>query len=151
VFFYYFQPENLEEPALKHSKIEQPHLAPDVSDSENCVHKKISKALFLIDLPEDFYDFYHFICSYNKCHHNSGFDLICIDTLGRYFKCDFIDILKTLNLKLGSIFHATFAENSPELDQNQAVLLDRYYFDPPEVQTILTHSKNDPFHIGYYR
>ncbi|XP_077291957.1 histone PARylation factor 1 [Arctopsyche grandis] len=83
---------------------------------------------FQVTMPEDFYSFY---------------ELYKSSDLVRSF-------MKSIHLKLVGPFDVLLRQ-LPVRDNDKDYLLHwRYYYDPPEFQTVVASNKNG-FHIGYYR
>lgn len=95
------------------------------------------KQKFLVEMPEDFYQFYDFCKGLNKADPHSALEVAGLRLCGPF---------DVLGGKLGS-----------ERVRSAALYLRhcRYYYDPPEFQTVInttdTSDKSDLFHIGYFR
>lgn len=88
----------------------------------------IIKNLFLVNMPQDFYNFFEF------CKHlDSSQPLKALQVCG---------------LKLVGPFDV-LAGNKQLIEKENAVCHWRYYYDPPEFQTVLSGEKG--FHMGYWR
>jgi len=92
------------------------------------------KQKFLLGMPEDFYDFHQFCKSLDQNNTNKA--------------------LSSVGLELGGPFEVlsgtipTSAPQSKQLFESHH----RYYYDPPEMQTVIVESKyKTGLHIGYFR
>ncbi|XP_042897118.1 histone PARylation factor 1 [Parasteatoda tepidariorum] len=109
-------------------KIEAEQALPEVDKSEFKFVETVEEVLN--NMPKDFSDFWKFCCTLNKAKPEEAFADLGLHLVGVY------DIL------------------SRKLPKNKIVLLHchwRYYYDPPEFQTVLTVDGNDLYHIGYFR
>ncbi|RUS74230.1 hypothetical protein EGW08_017998 [Elysia chlorotica] len=94
------------------------------------------KETFLLEMPEDFYQFWDFCKQCNKLDPRSA-------------------LKKSLNLCLSGPFdilsgrHKLVTKNKRGKRPN-FLLHQRFYYDPPEFQTVLTSNRDDKFHIGYF-
>ncbi|XP_033742899.1 histone PARylation factor 1-like isoform X2 [Pecten maximus] len=99
--------------------------------------KENIKRKFLVEMPEDFYDFWEFCKSKNSKHPEDamskdlGFQLV-----GPY------DILAGK--------HKNVKKNRRGKRPN-FLLHWRYYYDPPEFQTVVKSDDKNLFHLGYFR
>ncbi|XP_043471961.1 histone PARylation factor 1 isoform X1 [Leptopilina heterotoma] len=93
--------------------------------------KRTIKKLFLTEMPMDFYQFYEF------CKENSKVD----PTLA----------FKIVNLKLVGPFDIMSEQLSEIQDHDNYLRHWRYFYDPPEFQTILKGNDKDELHFGYWR
>jgi len=105
-------------------------LPPSPEDIRESIKQK-----FLVDMPEDFYQFYELCKSMNKEDPRMAFAVAGLKLCGPF------DVL---------------AGKIPQGAQRSAALFlrhFRYYFDPPEFQTVITQTEDteDMFHIGYFR
>ncbi|XP_065200635.1 histone PARylation factor 1 isoform X2 [Planococcus citri] len=91
----------------------------------------IIKKLFLVEMPRDFYSFWEFCTTLSSRNPKDALSSIDLTLVGPF------DVLA-----------GTLKEDS--VSPSQAVLHWRYYYDPPEFQTILKSDK-DMFHLGYFR
>jgi len=92
------------------------------------------KSKFLVSMPEDFYDFYEFCRSLNSAEPRLALTTVGLKLCGPY------DVL------CGNIPAA--APRSTKLYLTHG----RYYYDPPELGTVLCEEKySTGFHIGYFR
>ncbi|GFR57922.1 histone PARylation factor 1 [Elysia marginata] len=129
------QDTNLQEGCENSSKDNEGHSdeAPVYSDDV----KECIKETFLLEMPEDFYQFWDFCKQCNKLNPRYG-------------------LKKTLNLCLTGPFdilsgrHKKVTKNKFGRYPN-FLLHQRFYYDPPEFQTILVSDGDDKFHIGYFR
>ncbi|KOC64422.1 UPF0609 protein [Habropoda laboriosa] len=95
--------------------------------------QKVISHLFLTEMPEDFFQFYEFCKSISDI--------------------DSFNALKNVNLQLigpYDVFREKFLSFKVE---DKEVLLRhwRYYYDPPEFQTIIKDNGKDGLHYGYWR
>ncbi|KAI4465441.1 histone parylation factor 1 [Holotrichia oblita] len=95
--------------------------------------QKFIKSKFLVDMPPDFYSFWSF-CQ-NLKHTNP---LMALKEVGLVLVGPF-DVL-------GKKF-----DNTPEKDIKEYVVHWRYYYDPPEFQTVIASTDNSGYHVGYFR
>ncbi|KAH8040851.1 hypothetical protein HPB51_013021 [Rhipicephalus microplus] len=102
-------------------------------DSPGDVRESI-KQKFLVEMPEDFYDFWDFCCSLKK---ESPSDAL----------------YELLHLRLVGPFDVL----AGKLTNKKASMSDdflchwRYFYDPPEMQTVLSGDDETMYHIGYFR
>ncbi|XP_046837716.1 histone PARylation factor 1 [Vespa crabro] len=99
--------------------------------SPNCMKESI-KNLFLVQMPEDFYQFYEFCKLISKNAALRALKSVHLNLVGPF------DILDN---KLKSFKNK---------DKEKYLGHWRYYYDPPEFQTIITGEK-DGLHLGYWR
>ncbi|KAF7414494.1 hypothetical protein HZH68_002983 [Vespula germanica] len=99
--------------------------------SPNCMKENI-KNLFLVQMPEDFYQFYEFCKLISKNTPLMALKSIHLNLVGPF------DILDN---KLKSFKNK---------DKEKYLRHWRYYYDPPELQTIIKGEK-DGLHLGYWR
>ncbi|KAK9506514.1 hypothetical protein O3M35_008437 [Rhynocoris fuscipes] len=92
--------------------------------------KEIIKLLFLVDMPDDFYSFYEFCKSLSSSSPKKA--------------------LKSLNLELVGPFDVLDG-GLKDCTKEEALRHYRYYFDPPEFQTILKGDDKQQLHYGYFR
>ncbi|KAK6637464.1 hypothetical protein RUM44_007881 [Polyplax serrata] len=92
--------------------------------------EEIIKHLFLFDMPKCFYSFFDFCESINKDDPTKAIEFCGLKLVGPY------DVL------LGKI--------NLSFDRTLALCHWRYYYDPPEFQTVLA-SNSSGFHVGYWR
>ncbi|XP_018405538.1 PREDICTED: histone PARylation factor 1 [Cyphomyrmex costatus] len=95
--------------------------------------KKIIADLFLVEMPEDFFQFYEFCKSISKDNPLLACKSIRLKLVGPY------DILD------GKI--KILSEN----DKERYLTHWRYYYDPPEFQTIVKCDNKEGLHFGYWR
>ncbi|BFZ24173.1 hypothetical protein BsWGS_27212 [Bradybaena similaris] len=98
---------------------------------ENIKHK------FLVDMPDDFYQFWEFCQSLKPGNPTRALE-------------------ESLNLVLVGPFHILSGRHKHirknKLGRRPNFLLHyRYFFDPPEFQTVLASDEKSKFHLGYYR
>lgn len=100
--------------------------------------KENIKQKFLVEMPEDFYELWEF-CKSNKPKDPSSCfsDILGFNLVGPF------DILAGKQKKLNG-------KNSKGHLPNY-LLHWRYYFDPPEFQTVIRGDDQTQFHLGYYR
>jgi len=104
-------------------------LPPSPSDIKSSIKQK-----FLVDMPEDFYSFWNFCETISK---NKPAE--ALKDVGLFLAGPF-DVLS------GKIAH------SKERRTLQRFLRHwRYYYDPPEFQTVLVSKDKNLYHIGYFR
>ncbi|XP_050541400.1 histone PARylation factor 1-like isoform X5 [Daktulosphaira vitifoliae] len=96
-------------------------------------NKQISKLFLVGDMPEEFYDLWSFCKRQNSTHPEDAFLSVGLKLVGPY------DVLA-----------GHFNEFNSNNNEN-AVLHWRYYYDPPEFQTIITSVNSSQYHIGYFR
>ncbi|OAD52832.1 hypothetical protein WN48_00132 [Eufriesea mexicana] len=99
----------------------------------SAIAKTIISHLFLTDMPEDFFQFYEFCKSISEK--------------------DPLNALKDLHLQLVGpydIFKEGFV-NCKIKDKEALLCHWRYYYDPPEFQTIIKDNGIDGLHFGYWR
>ncbi|XP_043267939.1 histone PARylation factor 1 isoform X2 [Venturia canescens] len=95
---------------------------------DQTIHK-----LFLTKMPDDFYLFYDFCKSLSPKDPTNAFKLVDIQLVGPY------DVLSS---KITADNH----------DDTEKYLRHwRYYYDPPEFQTVLKGNNKDGLHYGYWR
>ncbi|XP_063985096.1 histone PARylation factor 1 isoform X2 [Diachasmimorpha longicaudata] len=95
--------------------------------------KQLIKEIFLLEMPEDFYMFYEFCCSLSPATPGSALKAIRLELVGPY------DVL------CGKI-----EKFSPD-DQEKYLRHWRYFYDPPEFQTILKGNDKEGLHFGFWR
>ena len=94
--------------------------------------KQFIKSKFLVDMPDDFYSFWDVCKKLNGANPSDAFQNVGLKLVGPFdVLCDkFNDV--------------------PELKSDKYLLHWRYFYDPPEFQTVLKAIKGD-YHIGYFR
>ncbi|CAH1778007.1 unnamed protein product, partial [Owenia fusiformis] len=94
--------------------------------------KESLKQKFLVDFPDDFFSFWEFCKALNPKHPE--------------------DALKGLDLKLVGPYDI-IAEKHKQFKGTPNYLLHwRFYYDPPEFQTVVFNEKDESlFHLGYFR
>ncbi|XP_033216876.1 histone PARylation factor 1 [Belonocnema kinseyi] len=103
----------------------------DENSSSEDHQQEISK-LFLTEMPQDFYQFYDF------CKENS--------------KENPALALKIVDLKLVGPFDLLLGGKFSQIEDKGTILTHwRYFYDPPEFQTILKGNDKDGLHFGYWR
>jgi hypothetical protein len=100
-----------------------------VSELPNDIKERV-KAIYLMEMPEDFYSFYEFCKSLSKTSPELALSPIGLELVGPY------------HFFSGKIKKCTRAE---------ALMHYRYYYDPPEFQTVLKGDEKSQYHLGYYR
>lgn len=125
--------ENQEKQVQQSSNDDSKMLEDEEPLPKNLDQRIFIKEKFLVDMPEDFYLFWEFCKEQNpKCPSEAlkDFGLILV---GPY------DILadKFCNAK----------DKTPEM----YLLHWRYYYDPPEFQTVIKSNSISGYHIGYFR
>ncbi|XP_011259446.2 histone PARylation factor 1 isoform X1 [Camponotus floridanus] len=108
-------------------------IAANISTS-NVNVERIIKDLFLVEMPVDFFQFYEFCKSLSKNNPLMACKSICLKLVGPY------DILD------GKIKSADSIN-----DKEKYLVHWRYYYDPPEFQTIIKFDDKDGLHFGYWR
>ncbi|BES95007.1 Uncharacterised conserved protein (DUF2228) [Nesidiocoris tenuis] len=88
------------------------------------------KALFLVGMPEDFFEFYKFCSQLQKKPAKKALAAIGLELVGPF------DVLD------GSVKDCT---------QEEALRHYRYFYDPPEFQTVLKGDDKSGLHYGYFR
>nr|CAD7605046.1 unnamed protein product [Timema genevievae] len=91
------------------------------------------KQKFLLEMPEDFYSFWSFCENISKDKPSEAFKDVGLYLVGPF---DVLsgDLKKVKNRRLSSYLRHW-----------------RYYYDPPEFQTIVRGDEKQLFHMGYYR
>lgn len=107
--------------------------ANELPDSPDNVRESI-KQKFLVEMPDDFYDFWDFCCSLNKKDPSDALhDLLGLRLVGPF------DVLsgklKNRSVKASDDFLCHW----------------RFFYDPPEMQTVLSADDESMYHIGYFR
>lgn len=106
---------------------------PDHPASPEDVKESI-KQKFLIEMPEDFYSFWDFCHSLNPRHPEDALEA-------------------DLNLQLVGPFDVLSGKIKSLKPRKQSTYLRyyRYYYDPPEFQTVIKGDNNAQYHLGYFR
>lgn len=107
--------------------------AEEMPESPQDVRESI-KQKFLVEMPRDFYDFWEFCKSLNK--HNPEDALY--DTLGLRLVGPFDVLARKLT-------------NSSVKKPDDFLRHWRYYYDPPEMQTVVRGDDETMYHLGYFR
>lgn len=102
-----------------------------VDDRENIKQK------FLVEMPEDFYQFWEF-CKSEKPDNPAD---ALLDTVG-------LQLVGPFDILAGK--HKGVKKNRHGKQPN-FLLHWRYYYDPPEFQTVIRGTGNTQFHMGYFR
>ncbi|XP_065058834.1 histone PARylation factor 1-like isoform X2 [Rhopilema esculentum] len=106
-------------------------------------HENMKKALRM-EMPDDFFEFYEFCKSFGASHvHDALSELLGLQLCGPY------DLLhEELSLDTGTK-GLVQAESSGNMKYH---LNSRFYFDPPEVMTVVRESSHQTgLHLGYFR
>ncbi|EGI70312.1 PREDICTED: UPF0609 protein C4orf27 homolog [Acromyrmex echinatior] len=96
--------------------------------------KRIIMDLFLVEMPKDFFQFYEFCKNISKDNPLSACKYVRLKLVGPY------DILDG-KIKI----------SSSENDKEKYLIHWRYYYDPPEFQTIVKCDDKEGLHFGYWR
>ncbi|GLV35241.1 uncharacterized protein CBL_01610 [Carabus blaptoides fortunei] len=94
--------------------------------------KQFIRKAFLVDMPDDFYLFWDFCKELSEHKPNEAFKSVGLILVGPY------DVLQE-----------TFKVSVQNTDK--FILHWRYYYDPPEFQTVLKGADKSGFHMGYFR
>ncbi|RZF46958.1 hypothetical protein LSTR_LSTR011226 [Laodelphax striatellus] len=126
--------KEVEKPLTENKRPKSPPL---LIPSDVDVQSRI-KLMFLVDMPEDFYQFWNFC-----------------ESVGSYAlsKGDPCDAFKSVGLKLVGPFDVLADRFDSNADYSQDRLLRhwRYYYDPPEFQTVIKGDEQTGYHLGYFR
>ncbi|XP_044011697.1 histone PARylation factor 1 isoform X2 [Aphidius gifuensis] len=95
-------------------------------------HEKLIQDLFLVQMPDDFYKFYEFCSTINSKNPQLALQSIDLELVGPF------DVLS------GKI-------TEPKNDKDIYLTHWRYFYDPPEFQTILKGNDKEGLHYGYWR
>lgn len=95
--------------------------------------KDFIKKKFLVNMPLDFYNFWNFCKTINSKDPTMALKDVGLVLVGPF------DVL------------AGKFNNTPEKEVEEYVLHWRYFYDPPEFQTVIMRNDNSGFHIGYFR
>lgn len=95
--------------------------------------KERIKYLFLVDMPEDFYSFWELcksLCKISPC-----------------------DAFKDVKLQLVGPYDVLAGKIPDVIKKDPQCFLRhwRYYYDPPEFQTVIRGNDSEQFHMGYFR
>ncbi|XP_071630509.1 histone PARylation factor 1 isoform X2 [Temnothorax longispinosus] len=96
--------------------------------------ERIIMDLFLVEMPDDFFKFYEFCKSISKDNPLSACKSVRLKLVGPY------DVLDG-KIKI----------SSSENDKEKYLTHWRYYYDPPEFQTIVKCDDKEGLHFGYWR
>lgn len=89
---------------------------------------------FLMDMPEDFYNFYEFSLTLDKSNPVNAFSSVGLRLAGPF-----------------EVLAGTIPTTAPRSKQLY-LAHHRFYFDPPELQTVLMETQyKTGFHLGYFR
>ncbi|XP_011502052.1 PREDICTED: UPF0609 protein C4orf27 homolog [Ceratosolen solmsi marchali] len=105
--------------------------AKDTEDTYSDARQLILE-IFLVSMPNDFYRFYNFCRELKPNEPSTAFKIVDIKLVGPY------DVLNGLITK-----------STPK--QSSLLTHWRYYYDPPEFQTILKGNDKEGLHFGYWR
>ncbi|XP_072761528.1 histone PARylation factor 1 [Anoplolepis gracilipes] len=105
-----------------------------VGNVSNVGAEKIIMDLFLVEMPRDFFQFYEFCKSISKDNPLLALKSVCLKLVGPY---------DVLDGKIKSSESAT--------DKEKYLIHWRYYYDPPEFQTIIKCDDKEGLHFGYWR
>ncbi|XP_058806817.1 histone PARylation factor 1 [Phymastichus coffea] len=104
-------------------------------DNDEDLHSesaKLIRQIFLVNMPQDFYKFYDF-CTEIK-------------------SSDPTTALKIADLKLVGPYDVLSGEITAKTPNQEKLLVHwRYYYDPPEFQTIVKGNDREGLHFGYWR
>uniref|UniRef100_A0A1B6M6S4 PBZ-type domain-containing protein n=1 Tax=Graphocephala atropunctata TaxID=36148 RepID=A0A1B6M6S4_9HEMI len=95
--------------------------------------KELIKQLFLMEMPEDFFSFWEMCETMNKNDPTSALKAIKLKLVGPF------DVLAG---KVTDVYE----EDLPDFLKHW-----RYYYDPPEFQTVICSEDSRCYHMGYYR
>lgn len=95
--------------------------------------KHFIKEKFLVEMPEDFYLFYKFCKTLNSNEPLKAFADVDLLLVGAF------DVL------------AGRFKNANDKNPEEYLIHWRYYYDPPEFQTVLKGDDKRGYHIGYFR
>lgn len=109
------------------------------SESNEKIYKDLKpqefiKEKFLVDMPEDFYKFWDFCKSINEDEPSAALQDADLMLVGPF---------DALNGK--------FANSEKEFTEDEFLVHWRYYYDPPEFQTVLKGNDKTGYHLGYFR
>lgn len=104
------------------------------TSASNVSAKKIIMDLFLVEMPTDFFQFYEFCKSISKDKPLLACKSVRLKLVGPY---------DVLDGKIKS------SEN--ESDKEKYLIHWRYYYDPPEFQTVIKCDDKEGLHFGYWR
>ncbi|XP_029822398.2 histone PARylation factor 1 [Ixodes scapularis] len=107
--------------------------AEEMPESPEDVRESI-KQKFLVEMPRDFYDFWEFCKSLNKHKPEDAL----YDTLGLRLVGPFDVLARKLT-------------NSSVKKPDDFLRHWRYYYDPPEMQTVVRGDDETMYHLGYFR
>lgn len=95
--------------------------------------QKIISHLFLVEMPEDFFQFYEFCKSISDSDSFNALKNVHLQLVGPY-----------------DMFREKFLNSTVE-DKEALLRHWRYYYDPPEFQTVIKDNGKDGLHYGYWR
>lgn len=122
--------------ASSSSRVEKEHSNNNNWNKDVSVRKELQdfiKTKFLVDMPLDFYKFWEMCETMNE-----------IDPLS---------VFKEVDLKLVGPFEilAGKINSHSNIGDEEFLIHWRFYYDPPELQTVLVGNARTGFHIGYFR
>lgn len=118
--------------------------------------EEIIKHLFLFDMPKCFYSFFDFCESINKDDPTKAIEFCGLKLVGPYdVLLGITTIIKLLVTPVNLLYAYTMfcfylGKINLSFDRTLALCHWRYYYDPPEFQTVLA-SNSSGFHVGYWR
>lgn len=121
---------NTTEETSAHSEQEKDDIQPSVNGFDK---KQFIKEKFLVEMPDDFYAFYEFCKKLNTRDPLKAFADVDLFLVGPF------DVL------------ADKFTNVKSKTSDQYLIHWRYYYDPPEFQTVLKGDDKRGYHIGYFR
>ncbi|CAK9803266.1 Histone PARylation factor 1-like [Anthophora quadrimaculata] len=95
--------------------------------------QKVISHLFLMEMPEDFFQFYEFCKSISDSDSFNALKNVHLQLIGPY-----------------DVFQEKFLSSTVE-DKEALLRHWRYYYDPPEFQTVIKDNGKDGLHYGYWR
>lgn len=124
------KPKNKKAKCEGHKANEEDSTCTNKIESDNEIHQNIREK-FLINMPNDFYDFWNFCKDLNSTKPLNALQDIGLMLVGPY------DVLA------GKF-------NDVNLSSDEYLIHWRYFYDPPEFLTVLADTRTG-FHIGYFR
>lgn len=104
------------------------------NDKSNVFNKEVFiKEKFLVEMPNDFYQFWELCKSIKPNSPSEAFKNVNLELVGPY------DVLAEKFL------------TDAIIEEDRYLLHWRYYYDPPEFQTVIKGNDQIGFHIGYFR
>lgn len=114
---------------LSHAFDDEEEMPPSPSDIRLNIQQK-----FLFEMPEDFYSFWDLCKSLNSSHPLMAFKDVGLRLVGPY-----------------EVLAGDVHLDNDKRKQSLFLLHWRYYYDPPEFQTVLKGDDDKLFHVGYFR